>query len=655
MQKSHKKIDYRPGADSIYLFKINILYFLIGILFSILIIKLFSIQVIHGKKFESMAINNKQQIIKIPAYRGEIYLSKQNKKIAKNNVAFSLFVVPNSFPSYKKERELWNDMVKRVSEDFNIPTNIIISVLKKGKVNPYKSHLLEQNIGFEKVVKLAENLEKYPGLVYQQVPLRNYVEGEKFSHILGYIKKINDRELRQKSELGYYLDSLIGADGVEAIYDLEMKGRDGQVLQIVDARNRVKEEITPLGGEPVPGNDIYLTLDERMQNIVYKMMQGYPGGCIITHAATGQVLAFYSYPSYDPNVFIGKVDKEKFTAYNENADKPFLNRVTRGLYPPSSIFKIVSSLAALKDGEVSFYGSQFYCEGGLQVGPEFKKCEGWHNRQNMHQAIVNSCNSYFYRLGIDIGSEKIIDYASKYLLMGNKTGIDLPYEKLGRVPSHRWKTEQYGNYWWDGDTANLSIGQGFLLTTIVQLNTLVSAIANGGTAYQPHLLKNIKDPTSGEIVYEYQKKILIELPVEKKNILRMQRALRDVAVWGTAQNACKSKIPIAGKTGTAQNVQGAAHAWFSCYAPYNATNPEDVIVVTVFIEHGKSGGGAAASFATAIIESIFKGGNTKTIYKRLLQPWESKKKLYEEWLEKRNEEPLEEEVLKKMLEKIDEV
>ena len=645
------KVNYRPKNSSGYVTRLNIFYFFIVLLFSILIFRLFIIQVLQGKRYESMAINNKQQTIRIPAYRGEIYLNKQNKKIAKNNMAFSLFIVPNSFPSYRKERQLWEEMVNKVSEDFGVPTNRIISILRRGKVNPYKSYLLEQNLEFAQVVKLAENLESYPGLVYQQVPLREYVEGEKYAHIVGYIKKINERELLQKRELGYFRDCLIGVDGVEAEYDLEMKGKDGRIIQIVDVKNRVKEEIIPPDGDSIPGNDIFLTIDERIQNIVYDMMQGYPGGCIVTRPATGEILALYSYPSYDPNIFIGKVDKDKFDYYNTNTKKPFLNRVIKGLYPPSSIFKIITSLAALKDDEISFYGDRCYCVSGFQVGPEFKKCEGAHKNQNMHQALVNSCNAYFYKIGIDIGSEKIIRYASKYFKMGELTGIDLPYEKVGRVPTHRWKSEQYGTYWWDGDTANLSIGQGFLLTTVVQLNTLIGAIANNGVTYEPYLLESVRESQTKKIIFKNKKKAFIELPVEKRSLNRLKKSLREVAVWGTARNACKSKIKIAGKTGTAQNVQGAAHAWFSCYAPYNAKKPENKIAVTVFIEHGKSGGGAAAPFATAIIEAIFKGGNVKTIYKRLLQPWEAKSYAYEEWLKKRNEKPLTEEYLEFLLEK----
>ena len=644
-----KKTSYRPGKDSSYIMKINIFYLIIIILFSIIVLKLFIVQVINGEKFESMAINNKQQIIRVPSYRGEIYLAPQNKKIAKNNIAFSLFIVPNSFPSYKKERNLWKKMVDRVSKDFDIPTNQIISVLKKGKANPYKSYLLEQVVSFEKVVRLAEHLEKYPGLVYQQVPLREYLDGDKFSHVLGYIRKISDQELKKKWKLGYHLDSLIGVDGVEAQYDLEMKGQDGRIIQIVDAKNSVKEEIIPPDGNPVLGNDIYLTIDEKIQHIVYEIMQGYPGGCMVTRASTGEVLALYSYPSYDPNIFIGKVDEKKFNAYSEDENKPFLNRVIKGQYPPSSIFKIITSLSALKDNTVSFYKDKTYCQSGLQVGPEFKRCEGWHKYQNMHQAIVNSCNTYFYKLGIDVGSEKIIQYASKYLRMGKSIEIDLPYEKYGRLPTHRWKSEQYGTYWWDGDTANFSIGQGFLLTTIAQINVLMSAIAGDGTAYEPHLLESVRNASTGEIIYKHRKKVLIELPVERNNLNRIQKALREVALWGTARNACISKLKIAGKTGTAQNVQGPAHAWFTCYAPYDSKDPNDVIVVTVFIDHGKSGGGAAAPFATAILEAIFMGKDVKTTYKRLLQPWKGKAHFYEEWLQKRNEQPLTESHLKRLL------
>jgi len=416
-----------------------------------------------------------------------------------------------------------------------------------------------------------------------------------------------------------------------------LRGRDGYKIQIVDSRNRVTEVIQLPDGQPVPGMDIHLTIDDRIQKIVFDMMQKYPGGCIVTKPATGEVLALYSYPSYDPNIFIGELNLKKFSEYTNNKDLPFFNRVIQGEYPPSSVFKLIVSSASLADGEISFWRDKYNCQGGMFIGPQYFKCVGYHNWQNMSTALAYSCNSYYYRVGIDIGPLKIIKYSYDYFKLGQKTEIDLPYEKRGRVPTLRWKSEMRGTYWWDGDTANLSIGQGFLLTTVLQLNTVVCAIANGGIGYRPFLLKKTTDVLSGKEFNNRENKILIKLPIEKEKIKKVQRAMRNVVEWGTAKYGAKSKLKIAGKTGTAQNIQGKPHAWFTCYAPYNSKNPEEIIAITVFLEHGGSGGLSAAPFATAILESIFYHKNVKNNFKRIMQSYKGKSLYYENWLKRRGE------------------
>jgi len=611
----------------------------------LLAVRLFKLQVLQGSRFKKKALNNKQQIIRRPSYRGEIYIqnNKSYQKIVKNVEGFSLFLLPSNFPQKKEKRQ---KLISKICSNFSINTNKIKKILQKGRWNPYRSYLLKPFLPFEKVLFLAENLDSFPGLFYQDTPRRVYKNGEVYSHITGYVRQISTRELKKKYHLGYSRNSVIGKLGIEKQYDLNLRGKDGFKTQIVDARNRVKKVIIPEDGKPIPGNDIYLTINKRIQNIVYNMMQRYPGGCIVSRPATGEILALYSYPSYDPNIFIGGLDKEKYTKYTNNKDLPFFNRVTQGEYPPSSTFKIVVSCAGLADDEISFWGDYYYCKGGIQIGPQYFKCEGYHKSLNMCYALAYSCNSYYYHLGIDIGPQKIIKYAD-YFKFGRLSGIDLPYERKGRVPTLRWKREIHGNFWWDGDTANLSIGQGYLLATMVQLNVMTCAMANGGYAYKPHLLKKITSAGSGKEIFTYRPEISFEIPIEYSKIKKIQLAMRKVVQVGTASKGAKSSLAIAGKTGTAQNIQGQAHAWFTCYAPWHAQNPEDKIAVTVFIEHGGSGGGAAAPFATAILNSIFYKNSVLYNYKKIMQSYTSKAHYYEEWLRKRNQEKLPPEYFKR--------
>ena len=557
------------------------------------------------------------------------------------------------FPITKKENRRWRDELIKVSDFFQLDTNDIVKTLKRGRWNPYQGYLITEKFPFKHAVVLAEQKDKFPYLFYQQVPIRKYLAGERYSHITGYIRRINEKEYQNRKQLDYSRDSIIGVMGIERQYDINLRGKDGYKIQIVDARHRIKEIIEPENGESQPGNNVYLTIDSRMQRIVEDMMQGYSGGAIITRPSTGEILALHSYPSYDPNIFVGKLDIKTFKKYQSNEEKPFYNRVIQGLYPPSSIYKVVVSSAGLRGDSISFYNKKYFCQGSVLVGNQYFKCTGWHKNQNMLTALANSCNSYFYKMGIEIGSRIITDMSSKYFNLGKKTGIDLPFEKAGRIPTHRWKREKIGSFWWDGDTANLSIGQGFLLTTVLQLNSVISAFANAnGIAYRPYLLDKIINVNNDQIVYQQEKYPFINLPLEDKDILRIQKALREVSIWGTASSATKSPIKIAGKTGTAQNIQGVAHAWFSCYAPYNSKKIEDRIAVTVFIEHGLSGGATAAPFATAIIESIFLGTDVKTVYKRIMQASDVKSSYYEDWLKKRNEKKLDKNTLKILLKQI---
>ncbi|MBN8218834.1 MAG: penicillin-binding protein 2 [Spirochaetes bacterium] len=631
--------ELRPHHSALYRGQLGLLGALVAVAFAILLARLFYIQVIRGGYFEAQAINNKQQTIILPAERGEITVDDGAKRIAHNAQSFSLYVVPYNFPK-GPERAV---QIQRIASEFGVDTNELVQALKSGRWNPYRSRVIALDVPLATIVRLAEHLEEFPGLGYQHTPKRVYEDGMVFGHVVGYINLITPKEFEKRQHQGYHRNSMVGAKGIEAQYDLELRGQDGYQIQMVDARSRVKAETRPEDGEPVPGNDLVLTIDSRVQKIISDMMQGYPGGCIVTRPATGEVLGLYSYPSFDPNIFIGRLDPAVYAAYTNNKDLPFFNRVIQGEYPPSSVFKAIVSSACLADDEINFFNDHEYCAGGVSIGPQFFKCEGWHNSQNMLAAFANSCNVYYMRMGTRIGSEKIIKWASDYYNLGKPTGIDLPYEKKGRVPTHRWKSEIMGTYWWDGDTANLSIGQGYMLVTIAQLNTVTCALANEGVAYQPHLLSRIKSAIDGRTVYSPKRTPIIELPLDREKIRLITKAMRAVVQWGTASKAASgSRLALAGKTGTAENVQGIPHAWFTCYGPYETEDPKNRLACTVFVEHGGHGGSMCAPFATAIMEAIFLKTDVRYNYKRIMQNWEGRRNQYEEWLQKRREDQIQE-------------
>lgn len=630
-----------------YVVKLRSLLAMVCLAFIVIFFRLFHLQVIEFDSFRERSLNSRKQVVTIPSFRGGIFVDDGATPIVKNSPSFSLYLVPENFIKKTPKEQLTNG-IESLAEEFSIETNRLRGVLKKGRANPYRSYLIKQEVPREKIYKLAENLEQFPGIIYGGDYLRYYPYGDKYSHITGYIRPISVREYRDKKDLGYNLSSLIGKQGIEGYYDLELRGREGYKVQLIDIKNRIKEEYQVEEGEAIPGKDIVLTIDSRVQDIVYRTLHGYTGGAIVTKVSTGEVLGLYSYPSYDPNIFIGNFDREAFEALRNNPDRPFFNRVIQGVYPPSSVFKLVLTLAAMETPTVDLESFRAVCYGGLKIGPTFFGCEGVHLQENYFQAIAESCNVFFYQLGIKLGPRVIGRFATSYFGFGKKTGIDLLYERPGLVPTQRWKIENRGVFWWDGDTANFSIGQGFIQSTIAQINVLTAAIAGDGIAYKPHLMKRMiskefsRSDDGKDLFYEKKPELLVELPFAKDDIKRLQRAMRAVVDWGTARRMNSSKLLVAGKTGTSQVAKGQQpHGWFTAYAPYDGP-VEDRIAVTVFLEHGGHGGEMAAPFATAILEGIFLGVDPLFAVKRRLQSWKSKNARYENWLDIKKEKKLDE-------------
>ncbi len=620
-------------------YRFNILFFRIAIVlcFSALVYRLYDLQVVKGDIYKERAINNKEQVVRIPAYRGEIFTGEDEVKIAENLPSYSLYLIPKPFYDLRRKTIAFNEKLNLIETRFDLPRERILKILDRRKLNPFSPVLIKSDIAEEKVFYLAENKEKFPELLFISDLKRRYFYGENFAHITGYIQKINSREYNQKKDQGYFIDSIVGRQGVESYYDKELRGRVGFKIQTVDVKKRVKKEIEHEDNNPIPGNNLYLTTETKVQNILAKVMKHYPGGAIVTRASTGEVLGLYSSPSYDPNIFSGEPKKEEFKKLIEDENNPFLNRVIQGEYPPSSIFKLIVALTALDNSQVNFNSLNYYCRGGLRIGGQYFKCTGYHANQDFISAIANSCNVFFYKLGILIGPNSIHRGAETFFNLGQKQLIDLSFEKAGRIPSQKWKLERIGNFWWDGDTANFSIGQGFSLVSILQVNTVTAAIANDGIAYRPHLVKKFYDLKNAQEV-EIKKEVLFTLPFSKLNLKRVQNAMRQVVRWGTAKRIDNDRIVIAGKTGTAEIYKKQdTHAWFTGYAPYDG---EDKLVVTVLIENGGFGGVLASTFARAILDGIFLDRDPFLTIKEILQPWESQSDIYETWLTRNDQKKL---------------
>ncbi len=639
------KPNSKPSTFKDYQFNLKFLKFILIIVFGILVVRLYQLQILDGAEYKKKAISNKNQVVRIPAYRGEVFAGKGEGKIVENLPSYSLYMIPKPFYDLRKNEISFNQTLSLIEEKFAIPREGIVKILSKRRYNPFTSVLLKNGLTEEEVFYLAENNEKFPGLAYANSIKRNYIYGEDFAHITGYLQKISVNEYRKRKDKGYYIDSLVGKSGVEAFYDRELRGEEGFKIQTIDVKNRVKGEVESVDNDPIPGHNIFLSVEPRIQGIIAKVMKNYVGGAIVTRVKTGEILGLYSSPTFDPNIFSQRIqgeNREKFKALVEADDNPFFNRVVQGEYPPSSIFKLIVAFTALDRPDITFNNTRYFCEGGLRIGGQYFKCTGYHRNQSFASAIANSCNVFFYKLAIRIGPNSIHRGATTFFNLGNLEGIDLNFEKKGRVPSQKWKLEKIGNYWWDGDTANFSIGQGFNLTTILQVNTVTAAIANNGIAYKPHLIRKLYD-LENEREIKVEKEELINLPFQPENIRKVQNAMRQVVTWGTAKRIDNKKILIAGKTGTAEVYKNKdTHAWFTGYAPYteNLNAPDDRVAITVLIEQGGFGGVLAATFARAILDGIFLSKDPNLTIKQILQPWTIHSDTYNDWIKRNGEKKL---------------
>ena len=581
-----------------------IVVFIISILVAaLLLIRLFYLQIIQNEHYDSLARNNKEQIIPIDAYRGEIY-DRNGVIVAENIKTYTMYMIPVYLPKNYFERE---ELLYRVSKVFNIDLGHIKSSLEKVSKNSYESVEISENISMSQMSYLAERSEEYPGVYYGSKSIRHYPLGETMTHVLGYIGNISQEEFESKQAEGYRRNSVIGKEGVEQFYDKELRGIDGYEQWIVDSRNRVKETITPAIGKPIPGKKLILSIDSKIQKDAEDLIRGQVGTVIVSKPTTGEILAMVSSPWYDPNIFIGKIDRQKYAELINNPANPFWNKAIRGRYPPGSTFKLVTAVGALTEKRIGVNTTRF-CGGGMLLENRFYRCTGQHGYVNMYKAIQYSCNTYFYNLAYELGPNFIKRYA-EMLGFGDVTGIDLPGEKVGVVPSADWKRRKIGEYWWDGDTIQYVMGQGYMSATPIAVHMATSAIINDGVMYRPHVVKEIRSSQTDEVIYNNDKVIIKKLDIDKNIFTVVKEGMRMAVTGGTARNGAWSpNIKLAAKTGTAQNAQGKDHTWVTIFGPYNPRPTDDMIAVTVMLEHSGGGGGTTAGpIATAMLRSILGG------------------------------------------------
>ncbi len=573
----------------------------LAVLFSLLAGALFRLQVVKGNYFQRIAESNFVRIRRITATRGEIYDHKY-RPIAQNIPSHNLYLTSGKIKNLPA-------LSRFLQVNFGIAPAELQDLVLKQRFKTYEEILLADNIPYETMLTLSEQLNYYPELAFRIGSTRKYLYP---NHFTGYVGRIDETEYDRYKQEDYSLNSYIGKTGLERYYEVLLRGKDGREIVQVDAQGRSLNLFQPGGDiEPLNGLSLVLTIDNDLQDFVSNTFPaGMKGAVVVSDIRSGGILAYVSKPDYDPNVFMQKIDPKTWEFLNRS-EKPLLDRVIHASYPPGSIFKPLTAGIGLESGLVTPYTRLASCAGGMKIGNRFFRCwnRSGHGSNNVIDALRVSCDVYFYDLSLKINLDKFRQFVSGAHLFG-KTGIDLPNERSGFFPDTAWYRKTYGkNEGIIGHKVNLAIGQGEVLTTPVQMNAFYAAIANNGLWTQPHLLKQTvgRGRLTREQVMPLVKK---RLPFSPGTIQTIQQGLWAVvnAPGGTGAHAKVSGGTVYGKTGSAENAMGrTTHAWFCGYLV--TTKPE--IVVTVFLENAGGGGAMAAPITQRIMNYYI--GNLESI------------------------------------------
>ncbi|HLC19076.1 MAG TPA: penicillin-binding protein 2 [Thermodesulfobacteriota bacterium] len=578
---------------------------LVAVVFFLLAVRFWQLQVLDGSYYKDLSENNRIRSVKSPAPRGIIY-DRSGIKIAENRPGFDLYLVPEDVTDWVKTKVMLKDLV-------DIDSAAVDEKLEKSKGRPpFRAVKLKEDLTWEETVKVESFKFETPGIILDVTPKRHYLYGEAAAHLIGYLGEINEGELQRLGERGYDPGDLLGKYGLERFFEGHIKGIDGTKELEVDALGRKIKvvEFSP----PFPGNDVTLTIDLRTQITAWNAMREKVGAVVAIEVDTGRVLAMVSAPAFDPNKLSSGVSAEEWERIIKDPYHILTNKVIQGQYPPASTFKPIHAVAALEEKAISPHAMVFSGPAFRFAGRDYRDWkEKGHGNINIHRAIIESSDTFFYQLGLKVGVDTLARYSRKFGF-GEPTGVSLAGEKSGLVPTSEWKKRAYGERWYEGETISVAVGQGFMLTTPLQLAAAYAAIANGGTLYRPTIVEEIRTPMGG-VVKKFVPEKTSTLDVSPETIDRVQKALRGVVMdnGGTAHFLERSGLRIAGKTGTAQvakltkrvkDVRTVAymrrdHAWFVGYAPFE----DPRIAVAVLVEHGGFGSSAAAPVALEVFKA----------------------------------------------------
>jgi penicillin-binding protein 2 len=579
---------------------LRILFVLIFIVYSV---RLFSMQILSGNVYLTRAQNISRKTTVIPPQRGEIYDRSYTRPLVMNRDSFVVSITPIEVPRNELEQT-----IGIVSDFLGIPPNEIKARIPEQSYQLYQPIEIAVNVPYTAIASLAERKDTLPGISWQVKPVRNYGQSNSLSHILGYVGDITRDELTTLYNKGYQQGDVIGKAGIEKQYDELLRGKEGSETRTVDVRGRQIGSERVERKAPETGKNLVLTIDTGLQDLVEQALGPRIGAALVMKPATGEILAMVSYPWYDPKIFTEGL-RSDYQAMVNDPNKPFINRVIQSSYPPASTFKIVMTTGILAENAFS-PEQRVLCPGLINFGNRDWNChvkKPGHGRLNLHSAMAQSCDIFYWTVGRDyLGAEKIVSYAKEYGY-GEITGIDLPNEIGGFIPTPQWKERRYHEKWVAGDTMNISIGQGYTLVTPLQMANMVCMAVNNGKIYKPHVLKEVRDPVTNVVVESIRPELIHESKLSPEIFEAVRRDMRGVIREGTAQYPLNIRtVEIAGKTGTGEmGLQDRWHSWFTAYAPYNSENTADQIVVSIIVEAANKWEWWAPYASTIIFQGYF--------------------------------------------------
>jgi len=573
--------------------------------------RLYLLQVVNGERYREGSLANSEKVTRLEAPRGLIF-DRKGRLLVGNRHSFDLVL----------DRQPSTDLEAVAAFVAQVTGEAEASLLERMSAKDLPAHrpiVLARDLAFSQVAWIEARREDVPGLSIETNILRQYPNGNLAAHVLGYVGEIDAAELDRAEFDHHKARDQVGKGGVERGLDDLLSGQPGQRITIVN--NVGREMASKVKDEPRPGDNVTLTLDLDVQEACETGLAGRRGACVMLDVRTGGVIALASSPPYDPNAFVGGISSVRWNEYRNDPHEPLSFRAIAGTYPPGSVWKALVSAAAIQSGKHQA-STSVTCRGVIDMYNRPRHCwkEEGHGTVDMKQAFIHSCNVYYYTAGRDMGAQPMWDLGEA-VGFGQLTGIDVAGEKGGIMPTDAWKKKtgktNDDRRWWPGDTINMSIGQGYLAVTPLQVAVFGMSIANGGDVHRPHLLDHANDATDGHVAREGAIETVRHVPYKGATLTFLHDAMEGVVAEGTGTLAQVKGIKVAGKTGTAQPSSGEApkgipreqrperyqeHAWFMGYAPADA--PE--VAFAVVLEHvGLHGGTAAAPVAREMLEALY--------------------------------------------------